>query len=392
MSPERASTTKSRRKSFGFFSRPTILQELSDSTTNTTPRSYQNIMDSSEFRAPRNRPKSLMFGPGSGGITQELSATISLPSPRGKVLTKGPRPKSVFGSFGSLKPKEVNFVTISSESSGSSSAASCHENDAENVPEPSTAILHHGEALTTGGLLRRRKEYLVLTTKELRRYKSQQKAWENLGTISVKPRTPTTTHRTASFGSQTDLYGSDNVVALLSQIVAVYAPEADVNYSAVQVDYIDEYEAPASNVFQLQTKEEAQEWLESIRKAASAAREASLEALISMNTITHIARRLEAERDYAPDQFFRVYRVVQRGLNGKSHQRSSSDDLHKMYSSVCYLAIGIHKIHIVPIPKVPSNRSVSSLLLTGTTLSFGILNLCSMNMSTTDDSFSLAFR
>lgn len=375
-------TTSQRRKSFGFFSRPTILQELSDPGTNTVPRSLQKSV-SSDLRAPRTRPKSLLFGTGAG-FTHEVSATLTLPSPKNRVLTKAPRPKSMFGSF---KPKDIGF---GSESSGSSSAASAHERDSGEVTEVSSAVLHHGEALSTGGLLRRKKEYLVLTTRELLRYKSQQKAWEQLGMAAVNPKTPTT-GRSASFSSTSDLTLSDNVVTLLHQIVAVYMPEVDVNSATIQVDHMDEVTGPGSTIFQLPTVEDARVWLDNIRQAAAAAREFSNTSPISTNTIAHIARRLEAEKDYAPDQFFKVYTIVQRGSNGK-HHRSSSDDLHKMYSTVCYLAIGVHKVHIVPIPKAPTNRSATSLLLAGPSMSFGTLNLTTLSMSTLDDSFTLEFR
>jgi len=371
-----------RRKSFGFFSRPTILQELSDSGTNTVPGSLQKSA-SSDLKAPRSRPKSLLFGAGAG-FTHELSTTLTIPSPRARVLVKTPRPKSLFGSF---KSKEIGFIT---ESSGSSSAASSHERDSTEVTEVSATVLHHGEALSTGGLLRRKKEYLVLTTRELLRYKSQQKAWEQLGMCSIHPKTPTT-GRSASFSSASDLTTSDNVVTLLQQIVAVYLPEMDANSTTIQVDHVDEVAGPGSTIFQLPTTESAHIWLENIRNAAAAARDVSDIPPISNDTIAHIARRLEAEKDYAPDQFFRVYTVVQRGSNGK-HHRSSSDELHKMYSTVCYLAIGVHKVHIVPIPKTPTNRSPASLLLTGPTTSFGTLTLTTMSMSAMDDSFTLGFR
>ncbi|KAF8471946.1 hypothetical protein BDZ91DRAFT_790981 [Kalaharituber pfeilii] len=374
--------TSQRRKSFGFFTRPTILQELTDSGTNTVPRTLQK--SSSEVHIPRGRPKSLIFSNGAGGITQEISATISLPSPRGRVLTKAPRPKSMFGTF---KLREVSYGI---ESSGSSSTASSHERDSGELAEISATVLHHGEALSTGGLLRRKKEYLVLTSRELLRYKSQHKAWEQLGS-AILPKTPPA-GRSASFSSASDLTGSDNVVTLLHQIVAIYKADADPTSSTIQVDHIDDIGGPSSTIFQLGTVEEAQIWLDELRKAAAIAREISDVPSISTSTIAYIARRLEAEKDYVPDQFFRVYTIVQRSNNGKVHHRSSSDDLQKMYSTICYLAIGVHKVHIVPVPKTPINRSASSLLLTGPTVSYGVLNLTTLWMSTIDDSFTLGFR
>ncbi|KAI5804006.1 hypothetical protein DFH27DRAFT_610010 [Peziza echinospora] len=376
------SSTQTRRKSFGFFSRPSMLQDIPDLGPVSTPRTLHKNPTMIELSLTRARPKSMFFS-GPGGITEELDSTISLPQPRGK-LSKRPRPKSMFGSF---KPRESSFVT---ESSGSSSAASSHEREDE-IGDFGVAILHHGEVLSTGGLLRRRKEFLVLTTKELLRYKSQQKAWDNLGQpCNSTPRTPTT-GRTASFSSTSDLTTTDRVVAQLDQIVSVYKPDVDNNPSTIQVDHMDDISGPGSTVFQLQNVEEADVWIDAIRTAATISREVSEKPLLSTNIIAHIARRLEAERDYVPDQFFRVYTIVQRGTNGKSHHRSSSDDLSKMYSTICYLAIGLHKVHIVPIPKT-LNRSTTSLVLNGGTVSSGILNLSSISMSDKDDSFTLGFR
>lgn len=375
--------TSQRRRSFAFFSKPTILQELTESGTNSLSVKLKKS-PSTELKNYRLRPKSLLFSSGPG-LPQEWVTAPPLPSPRHKVLTKAPRPKSMFGPF---KPKDTGFTT---ESSGSSSAASSNERDSTEETEVSPLILHHGEVLSTGGLLRRKKEYLVLTVRELLRYKSQQKAWEQLRTTSTNSKT-TTNCRSSSFSSSSDVTTQDNVVTLLHQIVAVYIPETDVNSTIIQVDHIDEVSGPGSTIFQLSTVEETYAWLGHIRKAVAAAKELSAIPPISNNTIAHIARRLEAEKDYAPDQFFRVYTIVQRGSGNSKHNRSSSDDLHKMYSTVCYLAIGVHKVHIVPIPKTSPSRSATSILLTGPTTSFGTLTLTTLAMSKQDDTFTLGFR
>ncbi len=41
---------------------------------------------------------------------------------------------------------------------------------------PGTVVLHHGEVQATGGMFRKRKEYLVLTDSHLMRFKSASRA------------------------------------------------------------------------------------------------------------------------------------------------------------------------------------------------------------------------
>lgn len=393
MTQDWGTTAQVRRKSFGFFSRPsTVLQDINDPAGNLTPRTLQKSSTSiASFQTPRSRPKSLMFSNVEGGFTQEMATTVSIPSPKPRRLSKGARPKSMFGNL-----KTSKDGSYSSESSGSSSANSTHEKETpttEDGGEASSSILYHGEAMTAGGLLRRKKEYLVLTPRELLRYKSQHKAWEKLGISEVTPKTPTLgVGRSPSFGSASDIASSDNLVTQLHSIVAVYRPEVDLNSTIIQVDFIDDLGCPSSAVFQMPSVDDAQIWLDTLRNATALVRDKYGMAPISANTLAHIARKMEIEDDYVPDHFFRVYSVVQRGTNVKSHHRSSSDDLQKLYSTICYIALGVHKVHIISIPKSPTNRSASNLSLSGSSACYGLLNLSSISMSTMDDSFIIGFR
>jgi hypothetical protein len=97
------------------------------------------------------------------------------PSPRlrpGK-LTKSARPSSIFGSFRLAQASEDPLLhrTISKDSwvdEGKKAYASV----------PGMVALQHGEVQTSGGMFRKRKEYLVLTDKQLLRFKSQSRAAE----------------------------------------------------------------------------------------------------------------------------------------------------------------------------------------------------------------------
>lgn len=131
-------------------------------------------------------------------------------------------------------------------------------------------------------------------------------------------------------------------------------------------------------------------WLTKIRDAANRARLADANPLSAYNS--HLAARVvEAERDYVPPHYA-IYKVVLRP-QGKATTRSSSDDLSKLAASVCFLAIGVHKVHLIPLFKPPSQRSSSpSLLSHNTQGSHGILTLTEVCVSEVDDTFQLTFR
>lgn len=353
-----------RRKSLAFLSRPSSLFEL-DSENNTA----------------KPRPKSALFSSNSGGL-QEVSAIVSSSTPpRPKILAKTPpqRPKSMFGSYKARDP-----TSPKAESSASSSAASSHELPERYVYPASKVVLHSGEVVAGTGLLRKKREYIVLTSQELLKFKSEHKANEAFG-LGTDRRSGGRVPSVASFG---EIGVEHSLVTMLDQVVAVYGTCTSGDYeqsSMVQIDYLEEPSgAPGSTSFQASSPAEAQKWVDQLRGAV---RQAQPQPAFSEPTIEYIARRLEADRDYSP-MHFRIFCVVQR--SGKPSNRSgSSEDLQRLYSTVCYLAIGIHKVHLVPLPK-PQSKSTASLLSSGN--SYGILTLTGMWVSDCDDCFSLTFR
>lgn len=171
--PVVASSSRSRRKSFagGLFSRPILSADTSepwrdDASTGTSV--------ASPLTPVRPRPKSL-FG-GVSGFTEVSTVVASVPAiPGRRVLTKTARPKSIFGSL-------TSSVTAPSPTLGSS-ASSVEEYQSEVYPPfpINTPIIHAGEVVTGGGLLRKKKEYMVITARELLKYKSETKANEAFG-------------------------------------------------------------------------------------------------------------------------------------------------------------------------------------------------------------------
>ena len=107
-------------------------------------------------------------------------------------------------------------------------------------------------------------------------------------------------------------------------------------------------------------------------------------------SVEYVTRMLEHERDYDPVTF-RMFRVIQIA-SSKSPTRSSSDDLTKLSPTGCYLAIGLHKVHLVPMQKAANRSSVVSLSDLETGASFGLKNLTGLSMEYGDDSLHLTFR
>ena len=197
----------------------------------------------------------------------------------------------------------------------------------------------------------------------------------------------------SSSGSLHELQSStssgDNYYAtLLSQIVAVYTLDDGRPYFSVQISWLDEETMHASETtLQLHDPTESDLWLSSIRGAAMKARLINPQPF-SQYLVEYTARALEQERDYDPQQFH-MFKVVQRAT--KAAGRSSSDDLTKVTSNISILAIGIFKVHLIPLPKLSRTLSSTSLSdMVGT--SHGVTTLTALNLQTSDDSFTLTFR
>lgn len=161
-----------RRRSTGFLARNTLsaLTPIHDAFTSnaaavaaekktTRPASFftHSTMLDGEGRSPRD----------SDGSTEP-------PRNRPRTLIKNGRPTSIFGSLRSMRSTEEEEQLTSPASKASSI-------DEERLREPvphGGVVLHHGEVQTTGGMFRKRKEYLVLTDTHLLRFKSYSRAAE----------------------------------------------------------------------------------------------------------------------------------------------------------------------------------------------------------------------
>ncbi|CAI7599710.1 unnamed protein product [Penicillium crustosum] len=285
------------------------------------------------------------------------------PRPRRKSLQK--KRTSVFGSLRSLHSWEDE------EPLGTSVGSAVDE---PTMASPrngiwSSAILHHGEVQTTGGMWRKKSQYLVLTDTHLIRFKNQSKAADDMQLMAS---------------------GDASAGIPLNSIIAVYMLEDARLSPSVEVAYLDERTHKATLV-QMQTSDlqELNLWMVGIRQAAQMAR-ANYPMPFNRGSIEYVTRMLEHERDYDPE-VFRMFRVIQIA-SSKSITRSSSDDLTKLSPTGCYLAIGAHKLHMLPMQKTTNRSSVVSLSDWEAGTSFGLMNLTGLSMEYGDDSLHLTFR
>ena len=210
---------------------------------------------------------------------------------------------------------------------------------------------------------------------------------------------PASSHQSLpSIKSKTDLQSAPSETSgeqgsriPLKQIVAVYRLDDGRPYFAIEVVYLDDDINHASTmILQLSDPYERDVWLASIRRVSNRARLLDSNPISPFNS--HIAARLvEREQDYDPSQYS-IYKVVLRP-HTKVYSRGSSDDLTKVGSTVCFLVIGIHKIHIIPLVK-PSQRGGSNLAIGSynNQCSYGLLSVTSLSFNDIDDSVEIWFR
>ena len=176
----------------------------------------------------------------------------------------------------------------------------------------------------------------------------------------------------------------------LQHVIAVYRLEDGKPYFSIELAHLDDDTGQAASMnLQFGDPRDADLWITCIRGAATKARLLDPSA-IPQKSIEYVARILEQERDYDP-RHFRIFKTVQRASN-KSNGRASTDDLSKLTSTICYLVIGVHKVHLIPLRKPLNRISSTSLSEMGNQMTFGIVSLSSVNLKADDDAMELGFR
>lgn len=303
---------------------------------------------------------------------------------------------SMFGSFRSLNSMEDELAGQRSRGASIDDNESYGPSTIHNKKLLGHVVLHHGEVQTAGTMWRKRNHYLVLTDTHLIRFKSQHKAADLFPTITVSSGrlTPVNRQSVVSVASAHDhsvsAYNSDVAAIALNSIVSVNGLEEGRNQTTIELSYLDDRTNKAAFMaIQLTDPEEQNLWLIGIRSASQSARAA--EPLpFEPKAIEYVMRVLEQDRDYDPENF-NLFRVIQRSAT-KQHMRSSTDDLGKLSATMCYLAIGLHKIHLVPLHRGSSRSSLISLNELDLGASLGLMALTSLMVHSGDDRFQLTFR
>jgi len=319
-----------------------------------------------------------------------LNRLLSKSRPRS--LQKSGRPNSILGNFrnslhSSQEDDDGNLERVNSKNSVQSTTP------VTNITY-GTKVLNHGEIQTAGGVFRKKSAYFVLTETHLVRFKSQDRASDMFSGIpsSIGRASGMRHSRMSSSGSLHELHtvssGESHHGIDLHDIVSVWRPEDAKPYFSVEIDYLDDENTySGSMTLQLYDPNEADVWTSSIRTAITNARLADPRPY-AQHLQDYTIWALDHEGDYEPSKFL-MFKVTQR--MGRSGPTSSSEDLTKLSSAVCILAIGVHKLHLVPLPKssrTASNTSLSDLNVT----SYALMTLTQLNVHERDDAFSLNFR
>ncbi|KUJ11727.1 RNI-like protein [Mollisia scopiformis] len=330
-----------------------------------------------------------------GGMSPvRSSSTLDSPKTRPRTLQKG-RPSSIFGSLGRKSVNhmedEITFAAGSPISPAGSGEMSGNSSFSRNV-------LYHGEVQTATTMFRKKKEYLVLTDTHILRFKSQNRASETFPQIpnqfgrSHNARHPSST----SIGSLQEVQSAtshhsaelDNRIPL-QQVVTIYKVEDGRPYFTMDVVYLDEEVHGAGSLqLILQDPKEADLWHTSIRGAAIKARLLMTEPYPE-RVIRYLVAAVEAVDDYSPN-CFHIFRVVRR-LSAYKGLRASQDDVQKIGNAVYYLVVGMHLVHLIPLPDFHSPKELE-LKGKKSRTSFGIVSLVRVWVNYDDDRFQLEWR
>ena len=326
-------------------------------------------------------------------MSSPVESDPASPRTRPRTLQKTGR-ASVFGSLRSLHSLDEDEKVALTRSD--SKASSFHDEvDMSAKGLFGTRVLQYGEVQAGGSnMFRKRTQFMVLTESYLIRFRSQIKASEMFPSI---PSSFNRGHvpRTSSMSSNTELqmsvYTEITSAVALEQVIAVYKVDDGRLSPMVEVAYLDERVRKFSAIqLQLNDYREAQLWIAAIRSACDQARSPTQQQLLH-RTIEHLAQVLERERDYDPGHFH-AFKVVQRSTS-RSIGRASSEDLNKSgFATACYLAIGLHKIHFIPLQRSSTRLSSTSLSELDAMTSYALVTLTSIKVVVEEDAFQLAFK
>ena len=317
---------------------------------------------------------------------------VDASSPKNRPRTLQKQTRSVLGSMRSLQSFDDDEKAVLTRSDSKTSSTT----EEQDMPKRSlfgSTVLRHSEIQAAAtNVFRKKNHYAVLTDSHLIRFRTQARAAEMFSSISPSM-TRTSSRISVSSYSDPQVAAYHDIAACipLHQVVAVYKLDDGRPFFTIEIAALDE-QGKKSAVVQLHLAEpnDAELWISSVRSAALAAR-TKVHAELSPAIIDYVARAVEREQDYDPEHF-RVFRAVQRAGPNRNVGRSSAEDLTKLTSTLCYLVVGLHKIHLVPPIRVNDRSSSVSLVEVEPTQSFGIASLTGVKLGHDEDAFNLTWK
>jgi hypothetical protein len=314
----------------------------------------------------------------------------SSPRIRPRTLQKQNR-ASVFGSLRSLHSLDEDEKAALTRTDSKASSGT-DDQDMNKRGLFGSAVIQHGEVQSAvGNVFRKKSQYAVLTESHLIRFRTSAKAAEMFPSIPASMTRTSSRMSVASYSElQMSTYSDISSGIELDQVVAVYKLDDGRPFFTIEVACLDE-RSKQSSIMQLHIIEprEAELWTTNVRAVALKAR-SKHEKGLQRSTLEDAARILEKDHDYDPDHF-RVFKVVQRA-GPKGGGRSSAEDLTKLTSTVRYLAVGLHKVHLIPCGKGMRRSSTTSLSEWDSVQTFGITTLTSIKAQAEEDAFQLTFK
>ena len=233
---------------------------------------------------------------------------------------------------------------------------------------------------------------MVLTTTHLIRFKSQGRAAEVFPEIPASMGRSSSIHHlrmgSSSSGPEAQITSDPQAYLPLHNMVAVYKLDDGRPYFTIEIANYDESSNHIVTLdMQLNDPRDCTLWISIIREAVKKAKLAT-DTTFGQQALEYAARSVEADGDYDPAHFS-MFTVAQRTV--KVGPRSSTDDLGKLVSSVCYLVVGLHKIHLLPLPR-PSRSGSGTSIAEMAGPSHGVVNITAINVQANDDSFHIGFR
>jgi len=268
-------------------------------------------------------------------------------------------------------------------------------------------VIHHGEAHTNHVGWRKKSEYLILTENFLLRFKSIKKAVDKfpwLFPIASQLRQTSASHSgyslsTSSIHEVQPVSGSESPTEIsgmkssmsLQQVIAVQVlQESRIRATLEVISYTPSSSHVSSVTFYVERQSGKPHWLESL---SSIARDSQL---IKSSTIPMEHREIirgiigmEADRELGINSM--TFPVLRRSNYAGNLGYVMPDDLQKDSPILHYVALGKHKIYVIPLTLSMRLGSPASSF-NGRIGSFGIVSLRKISISGRDDSFDLVFR